>query len=172
MAPLLTMGQLEDIQASCLADDIPIDFNRMSLWDESTARAYFESGGSETAVAAAADASGVAPSDAVAAGTGPPSRAFRWAVDISMWDPTPAQWTLLLGVLTEEVDTASRAGPPAANPVPVTVVCWRLVRRREPRRCASSFVRTRSERSSAGARPLTPQPTRTLALSAGGARAH
>ena len=109
MPPLLTMGQLEDIQASCLADDIPIDFNRMSLWDEATARAYFESGGCKTAVAAAADASGVAPSDAVAAGTGPPSRAFRWAVDISMWDPTPAQWTLLLGVLTEEVWTR----PPA-----------------------------------------------------------
>ena len=109
MPPLLTMGQLEDIQASCLADDIPIDFNRMSLWDEATARAYFESGGSETPVAAAADASDVAPSDAVAAGTGPPSRAFRWAVDISMWDPTPAQWTLLLGVLTEEVWTR----PPA-----------------------------------------------------------
>ena len=48
------------------------------------------------------------------------------------------------------------------------VVCWPLVRRREPRRRASSFVRTRSERSSAGARRLTPQPTRTLALSAGG----
>lgn len=104
MAPVLTMGQLEDIQASCLADDIPIDFNRMSLWDEATARAYFESGGSETAVAAS-DASGVAPSDAVADGTAPTSRAFRWAVDISMWDPTPAQWTLLLRLLTEEVCT-------------------------------------------------------------------
>ena len=114
MAPLLTMGQLEDIQASCLADDIPIDFNRMSLWDESTARAYFESGGSETAVAVAAAASDVAPSDAVAAGTWPPSRAFRWAVDISMWDPTPAQWTLLLGVLTEEVWT--RPAAPAHQP--------------------------------------------------------
>ena len=125
MAPVLTMGQLEDIQASCLADDIPIDFNRMSLWDEATARAYFEKGGCETAVPLplhqrnggghpAADASGVAPSDAVAAGTRPPSRAFRWAVDISMWDPTPAQWTLLLELLTEEVWTLPPA--PAHQP--------------------------------------------------------
>ena len=66
VAPALTMEQLEDIQASCLADDIQIDFNRMSLWNEVTARAYFESGG-ETVVAAAADATGVAPSAAAAA---------------------------------------------------------------------------------------------------------
>ena len=121
----LTMEQLEDIQTSCLADDIQIDFNRMCLWDEATARAYFESGG-ETPVAAAADATGVAPSaaaaaaaaaaasDVAAASAEPPSRAYRWAVDISTWDPTPAQWTLLLGLLTDEVWTLPPA--PAHQP--------------------------------------------------------
>jgi len=110
----LTMAQLEDIQASCLADDIQIDFNRMSLWDECTVRAFFESGG-EMVVAAVADtAAAAAPSTAAAAAAAstasaavvaaaePSGRALRWAVDISTWDPTPAQWTLLLGLLTEE----------------------------------------------------------------------
>ena len=116
VAPALTMEQLEDIQASCLADDIQIDFNRMSLWDEATARAFFESGG-ETVPPAAADAAAAlsasafdaaaatAVSEVVAAGAEPPSRVLRWKVDISTWDPTPAQWTLLLGLLTDEVRT-------------------------------------------------------------------
>ena len=101
-ASALTIEQLEDIQASCLADDIPIDFSRMSLWDEPTVRAYFESGGEM--VAAGAELSHLdSGGETVAAGAEPSGRALRWAVDISTWDPTPAQWTLLLGLLTDEV---------------------------------------------------------------------
>ena len=155
----LTMAQLEDIQASCLADDIQIDFNRMSLWDECTVRAFFESGG-EMVVAAVADtAAAAAPSTAAAAAAAstasaavvaaaePSGRALRWAVDISTWDPTPAQWTLLLGLLTEEVRThCLLPGQPAAEMTPVTAARWPLACRKAPRRCASSFVMTRRGR--------------------------
>ena len=36
----LTRPQLEEIQADCLADDIEINFEKMSLWDEATVREY------------------------------------------------------------------------------------------------------------------------------------
>ena len=41
----LTLQELEDIQAECMADDVDIVFEKMSLWDEDTARDYFENGG-------------------------------------------------------------------------------------------------------------------------------
>mmetsp|Transcript_62297 Transcript_62297/g.103590 ORF Transcript_62297/g.103590 Transcript_62297/m.103590 type:complete len:332 (+) Transcript_62297:35-1030(+) len=43
----LTAIQLEDLQAEYLADDVTIDFERMSLWSEAQARTYFESGGQD-----------------------------------------------------------------------------------------------------------------------------
>eukprot|EP00966_Prymnesium_polylepis_P333799 7389219-Prymnesium_polylepis.1 len=43
----LTQQQLESIQADAMADDIDIDLERMSLWTEAQAVAYFESGGTE-----------------------------------------------------------------------------------------------------------------------------
>lgn len=43
----LSAAQLQSIQADCMADDLDIDLERMSLWTESQAIAYFESGGSE-----------------------------------------------------------------------------------------------------------------------------
>mmetsp|Transcript_31368 Transcript_31368/g.51904 ORF Transcript_31368/g.51904 Transcript_31368/m.51904 type:complete len:421 (-) Transcript_31368:159-1421(-) len=42
---MLTLAQLEAIQAEALADDIPIDLERMSLWTEAQAIQFFESGG-------------------------------------------------------------------------------------------------------------------------------
>ena len=48
----LTLEELEDIQADCLADDVEIDFEKMSLWDETTVREYFENGGQLPAVEA------------------------------------------------------------------------------------------------------------------------
>jgi hypothetical protein len=42
----LTLEELEAIQSDLMADDVPIDFDRMSLWDKGKATAYFESGGS------------------------------------------------------------------------------------------------------------------------------
>ena len=41
----LSQAQLKDIQSDCLADDVAIDFERMSTWTEAEARTYFESGG-------------------------------------------------------------------------------------------------------------------------------
>lgn len=41
----LTLGQLNDIQADTLADDVEIDVSWMGLWSEAQAREYFESGG-------------------------------------------------------------------------------------------------------------------------------
>jgi len=41
----LTMAQLEGIQADLMADDVEIDFEKMSLWTEKQAETYFESGG-------------------------------------------------------------------------------------------------------------------------------
>ena len=41
----LTLKELEDIQADCLADDVEIVFEKMCLWDETTVREYFENGG-------------------------------------------------------------------------------------------------------------------------------
>ena len=41
----LTQAELLDIQADCLADDVAIDLQKMSLWTMDQARIYFESGG-------------------------------------------------------------------------------------------------------------------------------
>ena len=41
----LSQAQLKDIQSVCLADDVAIDFERMSTWTEADVRTYFESGG-------------------------------------------------------------------------------------------------------------------------------
>ena len=46
----LTLNELENIQADCLADDVAIDFEKMSVWDETTVREYFENGGQLPAV--------------------------------------------------------------------------------------------------------------------------
>ena len=40
-----TLLELQEIQSEALADDIAIDFERMSIWSEARAREYFESGG-------------------------------------------------------------------------------------------------------------------------------
>eukprot|EP00966_Prymnesium_polylepis_P269381 6223436-Prymnesium_polylepis.1 len=50
----LTQHQLESIQADAMADDIAIDLERMSLWTEAQAVAFFESGGTEEPPPAAA----------------------------------------------------------------------------------------------------------------------
>jgi pimeloyl-ACP methyl ester carboxylesterase len=42
---LLTCEDLERLQGECLADDVAIEFDRMRLWSEAEAKAYFESGG-------------------------------------------------------------------------------------------------------------------------------
>ena len=42
---MLTLDELEQIQAEALADDVEIDLARMRLWATEEARAYFESGG-------------------------------------------------------------------------------------------------------------------------------
>ena len=60
----LSQSDLESIQADALADDVPIDLERMRLWSPEDAYAYFESGG--TVEPSAADA---APVDAPAATT-------------------------------------------------------------------------------------------------------
>ena len=60
----LTQQQLEDIQAECVADDIKIIFEKMSLWDEDTAREYFESGGVLPPGATLADPPAAAPPSA------------------------------------------------------------------------------------------------------------
>ena len=39
----LTLEQLEEIQAENFADDVAIDFDKMSLWTEAEARHFFES---------------------------------------------------------------------------------------------------------------------------------
>ena len=98
----LTLAAIEEIQAECLADDLEIDLDKMSLWDEEAVREYFESGGAVEPAAQAPVAAASAPAAAAAAGT---SRVLRWAVDVSTWDPTPAQWELLVAVLTEEERT-------------------------------------------------------------------
>ena len=43
----LTLEELEEIQADAMADDIEIDFDKMSLWSREKATAYFEGGGVE-----------------------------------------------------------------------------------------------------------------------------
>ena len=40
----LTLQELEDIQADAMADDIPIDFTKMSLWTHEEAVTFFETG--------------------------------------------------------------------------------------------------------------------------------
>ena len=45
--PRLTLAEMQDIQLEEMAGDIPIDFERMSLWSTEQLRNYFESGGSE-----------------------------------------------------------------------------------------------------------------------------
>jgi sialidase-1 len=43
--PALTLARLEALQASALADDVPIDAQRMASWTEAQATEHFESGG-------------------------------------------------------------------------------------------------------------------------------
>jgi len=43
--PKLTLARLETIQTEAMADDVPIELARMSLWTREQAVAYFESGG-------------------------------------------------------------------------------------------------------------------------------
>lgn len=40
----LTLAELQDIQADCMADDIVIDFEKMSLWTNEQAISFFETG--------------------------------------------------------------------------------------------------------------------------------
>ena len=44
---MLSVAELEAIQAEYLADDIAIEFERMRVWTADAARKYFESGGLE-----------------------------------------------------------------------------------------------------------------------------
>ena len=77
----LTLEELEDIQADCMADDVEIDFEKMSSWDETTVRVYFENGGQLPAM------------DPPASETGPDS-----AVDtpiLTMTEQQPLQGGLL-----------------------------------------------------------------------------
>ena len=41
----LTLEELQEIQADAMADDLEIDFDKMSLWSKEEATEYFESGG-------------------------------------------------------------------------------------------------------------------------------
>jgi len=50
----LTLEQLESVRSDAFADDLPIDFDKMSHWTEEQAAAYFESGGSDEPPAPAA----------------------------------------------------------------------------------------------------------------------
>ena len=43
----LSLSELQDIQADAMADDVVIDFERMSMWTADQASKYFESGGME-----------------------------------------------------------------------------------------------------------------------------
>ena len=43
LAMPLSLSEIEDIRDECLADDLDIDFERMSLWSADEARVYFES---------------------------------------------------------------------------------------------------------------------------------
>ena len=43
----LTLEELQEIQMDAIADDIPIELERMKLWSEDEARYYFENGGEE-----------------------------------------------------------------------------------------------------------------------------
>lgn len=65
----LDRATLEDIQSAFLADDLPIDMERMSLWTYEEATTYFETGG-ETVPGAAAPAAS-APALASVPATGP-----------------------------------------------------------------------------------------------------
>ena len=59
----LTRSQLEDIQGACLADDIAIDMERMSVWTEEEAQQYFESGGEVAPAARTSTAAATPPVD-------------------------------------------------------------------------------------------------------------
>ena len=41
----LTLEKLQELQSDAMADDVDIDLEKMSLWTEEQAVAYFESGG-------------------------------------------------------------------------------------------------------------------------------
>ena len=43
----LTLEELQEIQSDAMADDVSIDFDKMSLWTHDQAVAYFESGGED-----------------------------------------------------------------------------------------------------------------------------
>mgnify|MGYP006932645595 CR=1 FL=1 len=44
---MLTLAELQDVQADAMADDVDIDLEKMSLWSAAEAATYFESGGEQ-----------------------------------------------------------------------------------------------------------------------------
>ena len=119
----LTLADIEDIRCENFADDMDI-LPEMTAWGRKRVTAYFETAGeSEKIVATAADPgkaavlariAGVAPlvdvtdSSEPAAPAPKPTAAvgqYRWLVDISEWEPGPAEWQLLLKQLPAEDST-------------------------------------------------------------------
>lgn len=114
---------LRELQDLYLADDLPIE-DGMVGWSRQEAETFFESGGMlrPGVEPAAAPASAMVPSAAddtalseTAIPTPPPDPptpaapqpaqalgVFRWLVDISAWQPTDAEWRLLLSTIPEE----------------------------------------------------------------------
>ena len=51
----LSLSELEDCQCEAMADDVEIDYHRMTNWTREQALAYFESGGTQEPALAAAE---------------------------------------------------------------------------------------------------------------------
>ena len=73
---MLTLERLEELQADALADDIPIDLQRMSLWTEDEVTAFFESGGETEPVERAEEPAPAAPPAAEPAPAAAPAPAL------------------------------------------------------------------------------------------------
>ena len=58
---MLSLAELEEIQAAAMADDVDISLERMSLWSHSEAVAFFESGGTQEPEAASPSPAPTAP---------------------------------------------------------------------------------------------------------------
>ena len=107
-ASMPTADVLQKLQDLYMADDVDIP-PEATGWSEAEAEAFFESGGE---VRPASRDAASAPSAAASMPPPPPQPlppsapeptktpgAIRWYVDISKWEPSEAEWRLLVGII-------------------------------------------------------------------------
>lgn len=110
----LTLAELQDIQAEAMADDLEIDFDKMSLWRADDARAFFESGGETEPAPPKAEVTGAFTNGSKPTGKTP------WLASIPReQETTPAKFRVIAFSWT-----GNRGGQGSAHNIRRTPITW------------------------------------------------